>query len=152
MTPFARFLSRLAEKVADRYYEGPDAPQRLAEEVRLFRAIYPEASPDEWAEFAIRLAGNAYRSGYVRGVEYVERDPNPPEPDQDLLEQQRHDWSLSDGHPLIRDVLEQGRAPADPLAHLTPAQRAEHFDLQGRILGTHRVVQLDARGMPLGEP
>ncbi len=152
MTPLARFLSRIAEKVAERYYEGPAAPQRLAEEVQLFRVIYPDATPDEWTAFATRLAGNAYCSGYQRGFEYVERDPNPPEPDQELLERLRHDWSLADGHPLIRDMVEQGRDPASPLAGLTPEQRAEYFDTQGRILGTHRVVQLDARGMPLGGP
>jgi hypothetical protein len=152
VTPFARFLSRIAEKITDRYYEGPEEPQRLAEEVRLFRAMYPAASPEEWADFTARLAGNAYRAGYTRGFEYAERDPNPPEPDLQQLEQHRHDWSLSDGHPLMREVVEAGRRPVDPYADLTPEERAEYLDAVGQLQGTHRVERLDARGMPLADP
>ncbi len=152
VTPAARFARNLIEKLLKRFYEGPEPPGRIAEEVTLFGVIYPMATPDEWADFAAKLAANAYRSGYTRGVEASERDPQPLEPDLQLLEAQRHDWSLADGHPLMRDVIERGRDPLDPLRTMTREQRAAYFDQVGHATGAFRVLVLDEQGIPLSGP
>ncbi len=152
VTPAARAVRNLIEKLLKRFYEGPEPPIRLSEEVRLFRAIYPMATADEWELFAARLAENAYCTGYTRGVEASERDPQPLEPDLHELAAVAQDWSLADGHPLIRDVIERGRDPLDPLRAMTVEQRREYFDQLGRATGAFRVVALDERGMPLSSP
>ena len=70
-----RWLRRFLEKRLANYYEGPDAPERLAEMVVWFANANPHATRAEWVEFAALHAAECYRSGYVRGYEYSERDP-----------------------------------------------------------------------------
>jgi hypothetical protein len=77
VTRFGRALRNLAERFAGRYYEGPAAPQRLAEMAVYFAQENPRATRKDWVVFAARLAEESYRSGYVRGVEYAEREERP---------------------------------------------------------------------------
>lgn len=152
MVPVARFLRNTLEKLLKRFYEGPHPPARIGEEVRLFRAMFPLATPDEWMAFAQGHAENAYRSGFTRGEERAERDPQELIPDALALEAQTHDWSLADGHPLMRDVIERGRDPLDPMRAMTAQQRLDYFDAVGAATKGFRVVQLDGRGMPMTGP
>ncbi len=76
MTPFQRLLRRMAEKYLGRFEEGENAPARIREQVVAFANYYPKATRSDWIEFASRFAGETYEAGYVRGVEWVERDPD----------------------------------------------------------------------------
>ena len=71
---FGRWLVRVAERLARRYYEGPDPPRRIAQAVDSFVVLHPKASRWEWTEFARLQCEESYRSGYVRGVERSVRD------------------------------------------------------------------------------
>jgi hypothetical protein len=78
--PFQRWLARTAEKMARRYYEGPEPPARLARSVDDFAALYPRAARGAWIALAKQLAEDAYREGYTRGIENYERDLDAREP------------------------------------------------------------------------
>jgi hypothetical protein len=59
-----------------------------------FANAHPKATRGEWIAFAAAHAGEAYRSGYVRGHEWAERDDEmrpdvPPEVVADLVDP---DW------------------------------------------------------------
>ena len=99
MTALTRFLKRLAEKFAGKYYEGPDAPERLREMVVSFANDHPKASVGEWTEFASFLAEEAYKSGYVRGFEYTERtfDWRPDLPPEVLADMLDPGWKTGRG-------------------------------------------------------
>jgi hypothetical protein len=79
------FLRRSVERFFNRWHEGPQPPKRLLVIVEDFAEEHPAATRAEWARFATEHAAEAYRSGFVRGVEHVERDPDPfpyPKPEQ----------------------------------------------------------------------
>lgn len=91
MTRFTKFLRDLGERFFGKFYEGPDAPERLREMVVAFSNSHPTASRVEWVEFAATLAEEAYKTGYVRGFEYTERTYDwrpdlPPEVLADMLD------------------------------------------------------------------
>ena len=75
MTRFVRWLRKLRDKWFGRWDEGPAPPMRLTETVVMFTNLHPTASRAEWTRFAIEFARECYRSGYIRGYEHVERDP-----------------------------------------------------------------------------
>ena len=107
MTMLKRWLRRVLARLLDRWEEGPDAPKRLSEEVRLFRHQYPRATPDEWERFAVTLAGNAYRQAFVRGFEWNERCWPGPEIDPDAVAIFfGHDVSVGDNSPNLRQLLQ----------------------------------------------
>jgi hypothetical protein len=74
MTPFMRVVRNTWERLFSKYYEGPSAPKRLAALVDYFMKTNPHATRADWAEFAKGFAEEAYRTGYVRGYEWCERD------------------------------------------------------------------------------
>lgn len=74
MTPFKRWLRNTLERALRRFYEGPEAPPRLREMVLVFAECHPHATRAEWVEFVVEHAAECYRSGYMRGLEWVERD------------------------------------------------------------------------------
>jgi hypothetical protein len=45
----------------------------------MFANLHPRATVMEWINFATEHGAECYRSGYMRGVENAERDPNEPE-------------------------------------------------------------------------
>lgn len=151
MTRAGRLIRNLLERFLGRYYEGPSAPRRLGEEVRLFRVFYPMATAEEWEAFAARLACNAYRDGFVRGYEWCERDWKGPSIEPEVLaELQSHDWSLAEQDPRLEDVLALGVDPLDPHGVIDETDRARYLDEVGKRLGTFRVtvdpVGIDAQG------
>lgn len=98
MTPIGRAIKRAAEKVAGRYYEGPEPPARLLAQVGEFANLNPKATRAGWAEFARKLAAAAYRDGYQRGYEWAERDEEPVYkklPPELYADQESPDWEWS---------------------------------------------------------
>lgn len=147
MTRVGRLIRNLLERLAGKYYEGPAPPRRLYEEVRVFRAMYPLASPDEWQAFALRLAQGAYQDGFIRGREWEERAWEGPEVDpEDLLEATNDDWSLAGSTPQLDAMILHGQDPEDPLFGASPVQREEIYRQLGVHNGTFRVVQLNEEG------
>jgi len=106
MTRLGRMFRNLLERFLGRYHEGPEPPRRLAEEVRIFRHLFPLADARQWEELAVELAGRSYRDGFTRGFEWCERSWEGPavEPER-LAEAQAHDWSAGDANPVVRELL-----------------------------------------------
>lgn len=74
MTPFAQWWKKLRETWRGEYYEGPTPPVRLAQMVLAFAQTHPHATREDWINFSIEHAGEAYKAGYIRGEEWTERD------------------------------------------------------------------------------
>lgn len=107
MTRARLFVRRLLARLLRRWEEGPEPPRRIAEEVRLFRHHYPDASHGEWERFAVRLAGNAYRDAFVRGFEWNERCwPERTIDGQAVAVVHATDRSLGAGEPRVRRLLD----------------------------------------------
>jgi hypothetical protein len=139
------------EKALGRFYEGPEPPPRLTEELKLFRVMHPLATPAEWEAVAARLIVNAYRDGYVRGFEAMERDPSQRgEVEGALLLAQREDWSLAAADPRIARILATGRDDADPLAGVPPDEQHAFLEALARRYGVvpEPVRILDDAGQP----
>jgi len=106
-----KWLRKAAEKYLERYKEGPEPPERLREMVVAFANTHPNATRMRWVEFAAEHAGEAYRSGYTRGYEYVERVPElwrPDIPPEDLADMIDPDWKWQEGIQLT-----PGRDPGE---------------------------------------
>lgn len=102
---------RLIDKFLGRFYEGPEPPTRLSYDVRSFANANPHATRASWEEFADSHARRAYREGYIRGVEYVERDTEQWWPDVDpeiIADEYDPLWRDSDPFELRdREVTEE---------------------------------------------
>lgn len=73
MTPFARFLRGLVERLLGTFHEGPEPPARLREMVLLFAEMNPDATRRDWLDFASQHAAECYRTGWLRGYEATVR-------------------------------------------------------------------------------
>lgn len=94
------------ERLLGRYYEGQRVPKAYALAALQFGTSFPEATPEQWMEFAADLAGEAYRGGYVRGFEWSEREPTPLEYEPEVLADGLYpEWRFSRG--LNYDGTEQ---------------------------------------------
>lgn len=95
MTPLVRWLRNRAEAWLGRLYEGPSAPKRLREQAIAFANMHPNATRGEWLAFAAGFAEECYEAGYVRGLEWAERDPEPeggkPSPEE-IADEMDPDW------------------------------------------------------------
>lgn len=69
-----RRIRRTFEWLFGRWYEGPQIPDRIILEVKQFTKYHPRATRAEWMVFAAELAELAYRAGWTRGYEYLERN------------------------------------------------------------------------------
>ena len=74
MTPVSKFIRNALERILDRYYEGPRAPDRIREMVVGFANECPRATRADWIAFATHHASEFYRAGFIRGSEWAERD------------------------------------------------------------------------------
>lgn len=146
MTPAKKWLQKVLEKAASKFYEGPEPPKRIWEQVRLFKMATRPDDIDAWEDFAVEFAQACYRDGWQRGFEWAERDLDArPKDDPDVLaEQIRHAWSLSDD-PKIASALEAGIDPTDPLAGVSEEHRAFLLDELGQLSGGYRVVMDDPK-------
>jgi hypothetical protein len=128
-----RWLMRLVEKWLGRYYEGPDAPRRLTEELRLWLALNPDAPREVVVGYAACLVEAAYRDGFVRGYEWQERDWKGPSVDPEVMaELQAQDWSLAESNPRVRRILTDGYDADDPLANVSAPDKRQFFDFLAR--------------------
>lgn len=115
-----RFFVRTAEKLAERFYEGPEMPSRFSVMAESFAVLHPKATRGEWLKMSEELARNAYRAGFQRGYENAERDPAEPDvaPEEiaDVLSpgwrDRAHDWSWATSLPIPTDL---DRIPEDDL-------------------------------------
>jgi hypothetical protein len=71
-----RLVKRMAERLLGTWREGPEPPARLRDLVLLFATDHPYATRRDWVDFTIRTVDECYRSGYIRGIERAERDPD----------------------------------------------------------------------------
>lgn len=108
MTPFLKLLRNANERLFGKYYEGPDPPERLAEMVIVFANEHPRATRGDWIEFACKHAGEAYRSAYVRGVEWTERDTArfPDIPPDVIVDAIDPDWRWRKGVTVEGNLME----------------------------------------------
>lgn len=100
MIPLKRAFRNLVERARKTFYEGPELPDRFLLLVAEFARRNPRATRREWTEMAVRLAGEAYRSAYVRGYEWAERDLDRRDPVEDpeaAAEREGHGWEWRDG-------------------------------------------------------
>lgn len=100
------------EKAVGTYYEGEEPPERIGQQVIVFANMHPHATRAEWTEFAAEFARECYRAGYLRGVEWVERDEQReggPSPEE-IANQLDPDWIwrravvLENGEHVVRDL------------------------------------------------
>ena len=134
MTPLRRAARNAIEKLLKRFYEGPNPPLRIAEEVELFDRLHPQATLEDWKRFTVAVSENAYRDGFIRGFEWAERDLDAkPKTDPDVIaEELRHAESV-------------GTYTVD---ELTEEHRAILLDERGIEAGTFRVTgKRDQKGM-----
>jgi len=122
----ARWIRNAVDRWLDRYHEGPDAPPRFEEEARLFALIFPEATAADWVQFAHKLAGNAYRQGFVRGYEWSERSWEGPEHAPEYVADLDGAFSLAEMHPRVADLL-RGYDPGD--LGISNEDKRQLFDL-----------------------
>lgn len=82
---FKKFVRRTWEKFTGSWNEGPEPPDRLADMAVYFANVNPHATRLDWVRFATEHAREAYKSGFLRGFENSERDPEDSEVDPDIL-------------------------------------------------------------------
>jgi hypothetical protein len=111
MTPLLKFIRDAWQKFTSRYYEGPEPPSRFGEIAALFANDHPDATRLDWTMFASEHARCAYREGFLRGMEYSERD----------LEELR---ALKDLDPeTLADALDPNWRTNDPVQLNEPEER-----------------------------
>lgn len=106
MTPFGKLARGLLERLAGTFYEGPTPPARLGEMVVAFANENPNATRRQWIEVATEHARECYRSGFVRGAEWAERDFKSRMPSvrpEELADALDHDWRWRPGITLVGD-------------------------------------------------
>jgi len=99
MVPLKQFIRNVMQRLGGTFYEGPDAPQRIADAVRHFASHKVYVSHDEWLYFATLHAQECYKTGYIRGLEWAERDLDRRDPTTDpdvLLANAEHNWGMQE--------------------------------------------------------
>ncbi len=137
MTPLVRWLKKKAEAWLGTYYEGPKAPERLREQVVAFANMYPTATRSQWVEFAGTFAAQSYEAGYLRGIEWVERDPDafdPNLPPEVIADQIDPDWRW-------RPMIELERPPNEVVTDEKP----EREDIRDQVDAFARRLARGAR-------
>ncbi len=106
MTRLKRFVCRWLERLIGIWKEGPEPPRRLAEEVRLYRHHYPNATAADWELFAKQFAARVYRMAFIRGFEWNERCwPDLVIDPEAVSAHFGADSSLGDNNPMVRRLL-----------------------------------------------
>lgn len=118
-----RWVRNLRERAFGTFEEGPDPPERLADAAEAFAAAHLRATRGEWIAFAAAHAGEAYRSGYVRGLEWAERDPEkrPDVPPDMVADAVDPGWRWRRGIPVdggITEVVPDEWTDAEDVEHV----------------------------------
>lgn len=141
---FRRLVRRAAERALVRTYDGAAPPPRLADEVLAFQELHPDATGEDWRDFALAFAAGAWRDGFTLGVEWRERVGEPaPFDEAALAEDERR--ALGWTAPL--------RLQGDPLLDVPPEHRAEVLRELEFAWGYGGFRWIDARtGRPIFPP
>jgi hypothetical protein len=146
MGKIRKWLRRQYDKLRGRFYEGPDPPPRLGQAAAAF-ASSGKHTTEEWIDFAAHLAGESYRSGYLRGVEWRERAPGQvgasAAADQEALARERHGWSWVDHTPIEGDLAALVESESDLIERMSPEERLLYSDRIAQTMGA-RIVLLPA--------
>lgn len=130
------------QRVAGTYHEGPDPPVRLAQAVEAFISMRPHATTQDWASFAAGHAAEAYRSGYLRGVEWQARSPRSADLAQRATAHEmaeRHGWSWVDLAPAEDQLAAIVQNDPGIVERLSPEERVLYMDRIGQEMGGFRV-------------
>lgn len=140
-----RKLAKLRDRWKGQFYEGPEPPPRLFEEVQLFKLCHPDPTPEQWEHFVVTFALNCYRDGFIRGHQWLERGWEGPLMDPDrIAELTAHDWSLAtQGGPRYDKLLTTGYNPEDPLAGSTIEQRRAFMEQLALVHGSPYQARID---------
>lgn len=113
-----QLLRRGIDAAARRTYEGPLPPQRLGDELLVWLAHNPDASREAIAGVAIVLIESGYRDGFLRGMAWQSNGwvLGLPPPDARAHAYERP--------PEVERLIADGFDRRDPLASMTPADRA----------------------------
>jgi hypothetical protein len=136
-----KWIRAWLEKLIGCFYEGEVPPQRLREIVTVWANEHPHATRAEWLTMVEEWGDEVYRSAFLRGVEYVERDPTFwKDIDPDLIADEIDpDWRwrpevkldgdpdfvpIEDELPQLEDILiDLEREQRDDTRFLPPEQR-----------------------------
>ena len=145
-------LRKLQQKRRNTYYEGPKAPVRIREEIRLFSIANIGATPEEWAKFTESIACHSYEDGFTRGYEWLQRgwDRKPDATLERVAEAERHDWSLAEADPRYDKLLTTGYMENDPLAGVPFEERRAFMEMISKVgNGPYAIYQnIDAYAPP----
>lgn len=120
MTPAARMIRTVVDKLFGKYYESESPPERFEKIVKGFVDFHPKATKGEWCEFAKELAAEAYRDGYKNGYERSYRVPDdalpamPPELTADNMDPEWRN-SVPFREEFSGALVDEQEIPADPL-------------------------------------
>lgn len=118
---------------------GVDAPLRIREEAELQVFRHREWTPEEWADYAARLAEVSYVDGYRAGLEEGAELAPARRPLGQPVEASRRGWSLWQGHPSTLEVLRRRGDPGDPLAGVPAAKASEFLEQLEASPGTYLI-------------
>lgn len=133
-------LRAFFEKLAERYYEGPELPARfIAQVVEFARA--GTHSTEDWARFAMTAVRIAYQAGFVRGHEWQARS-------LDRFEEALPSFGAEEAGKQMELAV---RTLPDPIASQDvqgafldrlpdDEARARYLDVLGRYYGNFRVI------------
>jgi len=80
------WLRKKVEQWLDRYYAGPEMPERYVEAVIAFANEHPRATVQDWVDFSTAWAKTTWRAGYIQGFEHDAREPyEPPAVDPEVI-------------------------------------------------------------------
>ncbi len=122
MTPLKRWLRRTIERLLKRWYEGEEPPDRLGDMIVQWANENPNATRGEFLSMAIQITEESWMSGFSRGVEYVERDP-------EFFEDRQPDTIADAFDPTWREESPAITLDGDPNEIVPPDEVIEFEDL-----------------------
>jgi hypothetical protein len=122
----------------------------LKQAVLVYAAMNPQATVADWVSFASRFSAEAYKSGYMRGLEWNQRARGNMDPTTDLklleADARRHEWNWVELSPAEQDMGKVVEQHGNSLSGLSPEDRALHLDFIGRHMGNAQVKVVPATG------
>ena len=147
MKPIKFYFRRFLDKLSKNCYEGPRLPTRFRDEILLFRVNFPIANVEECIQYAIRVAEIAYENGFSRGMDWKERCLLENDKDMERLHDEvLHNYDIAANNPNLREIIESGEDPNNPLKGVSLENHAEMFNALGEYAKTNRVVIVDENG------
>lgn len=124
-----KWLRQRFEKWAGSFYDGPRPPEeRLRQQATDFANMYPHATRAMWVKFASGLAEEVWRSAYLQGVEWAERENMGTLPDPDkIMDAIDPEWRdnpapLEDPDRIVPHAVTEGELQAREITRFEQAQ------------------------------